>query len=551
MDVTANKSETRSLLVMGATGFLGKQVCRAAKARGWRVVASGRRRVADPDQWADQYVQMDLAQPLDDDGLLRGIHSVVFCAGIAHQRFGGVAGGDLERINVEAAVDLYRKSEERGVSRFVLISSISVYGPSKEIVDETSPCNPTDIYAKSKLRAEQRLREAVASGTGRTRLTLLRVPTLFGHGDPGNIGRLIETVGSGRFLQIGAGRNTKSLAHVQDAAAASVAVLEGDFDGGVELLNAPVRRYRIHEILGAIRKHRCKRWLGGYIPSRAVTLPLRMAVAASFRATLLTRAEKTLSAWLSDNRVCDDRFVTRYGIQAGRSLEDYLGEDPDVGGVPQSTRPTVCSGGRRKRACDIVLSSAALLFFALPMLFIAALIKATSRGPVLHVSERVGRNNTVFRMLKFRSMRIDTPQVATHLLAEPGRWTTPVGRFLRRTSLDELPQLWNILIGEMSFVGPRPALYNQHDLIALRSRSGIDALVPGLTGWAQVNGRDELEIPEKVKYDEFYAANQSFSLDTRILLMTYLKAISGEGIRTDTEPRVEEGATEVRSRQVA
>lgn len=182
-----------------------------------------------------------------------------------------------------------------------------------------------------------------------------------------------------------------------------------------------------------------------------------------------------------------------------------------------------------KRAIDLFLALGASVFLALPLLCLAMLVKCTSRGPVLYWSDRVGRNNTIFKMPKFRSMRIDTPVVAMHMLPDPLRFLTPIGRILRITSMDELPQLWNILRGEMSFVGPRPALFNQDDLVALRTARGVDALTP-ITGWAQVNGRDELPIPEKVKLDRWYMRNRSFWLDLKIVGMTVFKVIRKEGV---------------------
>ena len=184
----------------------------------------------------------------------------------------------------------------------------------------------------------------------------------------------------------------------------------------------------------------------------------------------------------------------------------------------------------RKRCFDILLAILAILLAVIPSLFLAVLVKITSRGPVLYWSDRVGKNNVIFRMPKFRSMRIDTPPVATHLLRDPRGYLTPIGGFLRKSSLDELPQLWSILKGDMSFVGPRPALFNQHDLISLRTEGGIHLLAPGLTGWAQVNGRDELPIPEKVKLDAEYRCRRSFAFDFYILWLTALKVMRRDGI---------------------
>ena len=183
-----------------------------------------------------------------------------------------------------------------------------------------------------------------------------------------------------------------------------------------------------------------------------------------------------------------------------------------------------------KRALDLIFALGAAMIFLLPAIAVALLVRVTSPGPILYWSNRVGRRNVIFRMPKFRTMRVDTPAVATHLLRDPTTYLTPIGAVLRRTSLDEVPQLWSILAGDMSVVGPRPALFNQHDLIAARTAVGVDALIPGLTGWAQINGRDELSIPEKVRLDAEYAQRQSTSFDLRIMALTVLRAVTGRGV---------------------
>jgi O-antigen biosynthesis protein WbqP len=183
-----------------------------------------------------------------------------------------------------------------------------------------------------------------------------------------------------------------------------------------------------------------------------------------------------------------------------------------------------------KRIFDLLLGLLASLVLLLPVLLVALAVRLTSKGPALYWSDRVGRHNTIFKMPKFRSMRVGTPAVATHLLGNPAAHLTPIGSFLRKSSLDELPQLWSILRGDMSFVGPRPALFNQHDLMALRSEQGVHTLVPGLTGWAQVNGRDELPIPEKVKLDVAYLQRQTLWFDIRILWLTFVKVIRRDGV---------------------
>ena len=184
-----------------------------------------------------------------------------------------------------------------------------------------------------------------------------------------------------------------------------------------------------------------------------------------------------------------------------------------------------------KQIFDTALAILFFPVFFLPMLIIALLVKLTSKGPVLYWSDRVGKNNRIFRMPKFRTMRVDTPAVATHLMKNPEQYYTPVGSFLRKSSLDELPQLYSVLKGDMSFVGPRPALFNQDDLIELRTKKGIHKLIPGITGWAQINGRDDLPIPEKVVLDEYYLNNRSFMFDLKTLFLTLLSVISSQGVQ--------------------
>lgn len=183
-----------------------------------------------------------------------------------------------------------------------------------------------------------------------------------------------------------------------------------------------------------------------------------------------------------------------------------------------------------KRTIDLFLLAIALVFLSIPMLIVALMVKLTSPGPIVFWSDRVGQYNRIFRMPKFRTMQVNTPNVATHLLVGAGSYLTPVGGFLRKSSLDELPQLWSVLVGNMSFVGPRPALYNQDDLIAMRTAKGVEVLVPGITGWAQVNGRDELDLTEKVNLDAQYLQNQSTGFDFYILFLTVLKVFKREGV---------------------
>lgn len=183
-----------------------------------------------------------------------------------------------------------------------------------------------------------------------------------------------------------------------------------------------------------------------------------------------------------------------------------------------------------KRGFDIVVSLTLIILLCVPLVFIALLIKLTSNGPIIHWSKRVGKDNVLFKMPKFRTMRVDTPQLASHLVENPGKYLTPIGGLLRKTSLDELPQLFSILLGDMSFVGPRPALFNQEDLISMRTAKGVHHLIPGLTGWAQINGRDEISVPVKVEFDAYYLKRRSFALDAKILCLTATQAFWGKGV---------------------
>ncbi len=198
--------------------------------------------------------------------------------------------------------------------------------------------------------------------------------------------------------------------------------------------------------------------------------------------------------------------------------------------MPPKLSPLSCSLPSVKRVFDLVLAGLLSCFLSVPILVVGLMVKLTSKGPVLYWSDRVGINNTIFRMPKFRTMRIDTPAVATHLLENPDAYLTSIGSFLRKFSLDEQPQLYSIFKGDISFVGPRPALYNQDDLVELRTGKGVHRLIPGVTGWAQVNGRDELPIPVKVEFDAYYLKNRSFFFDMRILWMTFVKVVRREGV---------------------
>lgn len=222
-------------------------------------------------------------------------------------------------------------------------------------------------------------------------------------------------------------------------------------------------------------------------------------------------------------------------------MNRQIAPEPEASGTTAALNKREVSESRRadlvmkgqvvKRPFDLLVGLILTGVFSIPMLAIAFWVKITSEGPILYWSDRVGIDNTIFKMPKFRTMRVGAPAVATHLLKDPARYLTPIGGFLRKTSLDELPQLFSILKGDISLVGPRPALFNQDDLIELRTKKGIHRLSPGLTGWAQINGRDDLPIPRKVEFDEYYLTHRSFMFDLKILALTFFKVIRSEGVK--------------------
>lgn len=214
-----------------------------------------------------------------------------------------------------------------------------------------------------------------------------------------------------------------------------------------------------------------------------------------------------------------------------RQLEHRPGEDVEARDSKDMLKwNRACLTSYVKRTFDVVLGLLLLPLLCVLMLVIGIAVKLTSKGPVLYWSDRIGRNNKIFRMAKFRTMRLNTPEVATHLLRDPESYVTVLGPFLRKTSLDELPQIFSIVKGDLSFVGPRPALHNQNDLVALRIERGVHELIPGLTGWAQINGRDDLPISLKVEYDCEYMRRRTFLFDLKILFLTLLKVIRREGV---------------------
>ncbi len=520
---------TRTLLVSGVSGFLGSEVARVAIASGWRVVGISRTR---PSYHGDgfQWHAIDLRNTDFDRGLLSGIDAVVHCAGLAHQFDStGDDAADFDAINATATQRLAAAAAEAGVARFVLVSSVSVYGPGEGVRDEAAPCHPDSPYGVSKLQGE-RLAAQALSGHAATELIVLRLSTLFGKGDPGNVARLIQKIARRRFLPIGRGANRKSLLHVEDAARACVAAAEQSAPLGPLVYNVVGFTPTIHELIDAITSEMGHRRRRLWLPTVTVQAPLAAASKCLPRSGRLQRMRSTLGKWLRDDAYDGSRFREAFRMLPTHDLTSGL-RGPIAPRFPECNAKSPLSPIGTKRLFDIALASIALSIAAPPIAAIALAVRLTSKGPVIYVSRRFGRGNRLFEMPKFRTMRVDAPELPTHLLMNAEAWTTPLGRLLRSTSLDELPQLWSIFKGDMSFVGPRPALHNQDDLIQLRTASGASDLAPGLTGWAQVNGRDELSVAQKAAYDADYVRRRSLRFDLWIIALTLVKVWRREGVR--------------------
>jgi len=554
-----DRAEVGRLLITGASGFLGAEIVRQAAAAGFKVRSLSRRPI-DPPAGVEQH-RADL---LDEVSLAAGmtdIATVIHAAGLAHQ-FGNTtqAADQFDAVNRVGTENVVRAAIRAGVRHFVLVSSVSVYGDAGDACDELAECRPSSPYARSKWDAEQAAtRVAQRSGM---RLTILRMATIYGEGDPGNVARLMRAIDGRRFVWIGDGSNRKSLIHRDDAALACLyALRSAEQEVSIYNVSAPACTMRdvVCELARALGRSVVPLRVPASIARAAIKIPSRVGIMKR----KLSSIGRTVEKWLADDVYLADKFeretgfrtqvdlnvgltreVTWYRERNRRDahepqLELFVRDETTATLLPERAATRFRS---LKRGIDVAGALTLLVIGFVPMLCIALAVKLTSKGPVLYWSDRVGRNNVLFRMPKFRTMRTDTPEVASHLIGDPNVWMTPIGNLLRRTSLDELPQLWNILIGEMSFVGPRPALFNQDDLITLRMRCGIHGLVPGLTGWAQVNGRDESTVPEKVELDRFYHEHQSLTLDVRIVAITCWKVLRREGTSVPTDVRGEKSS---------
>jgi lipopolysaccharide/colanic/teichoic acid biosynthesis glycosyltransferase/dTDP-4-dehydrorhamnose reductase len=512
-----------NVLVTGANGFIGLAVLKRLNAMSdVNVVGSIRKSNAVTDKNLKVFVVKDLKTLRTDwTTNLKGIEAIVHTAARVHL-INDTDGDPLlafREVNVEETLNLARQAVVAGVKRFIFISSVKVLGdssPKGRALTEEDVSNPQDAYSKSKLEAEQSLRQLSAE-TG-LEVVIIRPPLVYGPGVKANFEALMRAVHLGYPLPLGAINNKRSMVSLDNLVDFIIVCLKHKQAANQTFLISDGKDISTSELI---------RELGSFTN---ITLCLW-----SVPVWVLLFAGVLLGKGALVRRLCGTLQVN---ISKARSLTDWIPSESVAESMKQAmdcclsnlTTEVTQRYKIKKRIFDLFLSSLALILLSVPMVLLAIAVRFTSKGPVLYFSDRIGKDNVIFKMAKFRSMKFGTQAVATHLLVDPEIHLTPIGSILRKSSLDELPQIWNILIGDMSFIGPRPALFNQKDLITARTDLGVHTLVPGLTGLAQVNGRDELAIPDKVKLDAAYLKYQSIWFDIRILWLTVFKISRGHGV---------------------
>ncbi len=508
------KAEQRCVLVTGGSGFVAAALVRHLLASGaYRVLVALRSPVAVAPPGAQVVYRGELDGASDVDDAVDGVDVVVHCAARVHvmrERSADPA-AEFRRANVDATVNLARRAAAQGVKRFIFLSTIKVNGEQSQPgrpLRAADPPQASDPYAISKLEAERQLFD-LAHATG-LEVVVIRPPLVYGPGVKGNFRTLISMVRRGVPLPLAALDNRRSLLALDNLVDLISRCLDHPAAAGQVLLACDGEDLSTPQLLRRVAAALQRR-------ARLVAVP---PVLLQRLAALLGREEML-------RRLCGNLQVDDSATRQLLNWQPPLDVDS---ALRRAVALPPAAGYRGKRLLDIVVALTALVPLTPLLAAVALAVKCTSPGPVLYWSYRVGRDNAIFKMPKFRTMRVDTPAVATHLLTDPQRYLTRVGPLLRRTSLDELPQLWSILKGDMSIVGPRPALFNQDDLIALRSAAGVQRLTPGLTGWAQINGRDELPIPVKVELDEYYLHHCSPALDLRIIARTAFNVLKRDGV---------------------
>lgn len=486
------------ILITGPDGFVGTQLVRSLSQEPFELVLASQKELGD------------FTPEMNWSKLLKGVEAVVHLAARVHIMNDTSTDPQKEYdfINFEVTQSLAKQAAQNGVKKFIFISTIKVNGEGKETpYTENDIPHPEDAYARSKYKAELALKE-LSKEYPQTSFVTIRPPLIYGRGVKANFLNLAKAVQKRLPLPLKNVEGKRSLLFVGNL-----------IDAIKTILVAPQTKNATYLLSD-----------GEDVTSGELVTKISKAMKISDLAFSLPKGSLKLLLTLIGKKGFYQRLTQPLCVDSSTFKNDYHWNPPFSleQGLEKTFLPSYFS--LKKRLFDLILSLIIALFFFIPFFVIALLVKLTSRGPVLHTSKRVGKDNTIFLMPKFRTMRIDTPQVATHLLTNPKAFLTPIGSFLRKTSLDELPQLLSIIKGDMSFVGPRPALFNQDDLIQLRTEKGVHQLIPGLTGWAQVNGRDEIPIPQKVALDHEYLEKQSFLFDIKIMWITFIKVIKSQDV---------------------
>ena len=513
--------QIKRVAVTGASGFLGSEVVKLLREQNIDVVCTGRR--LGGDAFLPNYHIVDFADEKFSGKFLENCDVVINCAGSVHNKSNRYRSATTPfRVNSDAALRLAELAAQYKIKKFIQISTVSIYGECFPLKTEADIPAPNNMYGESNLDAETRLFKFCENES--LDLTVLRLTTLYGAGDPGNIGKLIGFLAKPYAFALGEGRNKKSLIHVTDAARSIVAALSQPLiKTEKKIFNISNDPIEVREIYKSIRDTMNLSY-PPVISDKFINFWRKILSPLGQHLPGVQKILDIINKITRDDLVDGQKFKQAYNFKPIKSLDTGLTEE--VNFITRKNSKKYIS----KRIFDIFTSSIALVLLFLPLIILSVLIKVTSKGPAIYWSDRIGKNNKIFKMAKFRSMRTETPELATHLLSDSHNWVTPIGKIMRKTSLDELPQLWHILQGKMSFVGPRPALFNQDDLIIARTALQVDTLMPGITGLAQISGRDELSIFEKVLYDRKYLTKRNLIFDIKIIIQTFLKVFTGKGI---------------------
>jgi lipopolysaccharide/colanic/teichoic acid biosynthesis glycosyltransferase/nucleoside-diphosphate-sugar epimerase len=505
------------ILVTGAGGFVGRALSAECIARGL-VVQGATRTSNDLPNGVSNIVVGSINGSTNWHDALLDCSIVLHLAARVHVMHDNQVDPlkAFRVVNLDGTMGLARQAAAAGIKRFVFVSTVKVNGEStlpKKAFKENTPPNPQDDYGQSKHEAEHGLLQLSAK-TG-MEVVIIRPPLVYGPSVRANFAALMRAVQRGWPLPLGAVHNQRSFVGLDNLVDFIITCATHPKAANQTFLVSDGQDISTTELIRMMAKT-------AGVTARLWSVP----------SWLLQVGAQLLGKGSAMQRLCGNLQVD---ISKAQELLGWVPavsvEDGLIRAFPGDRSPPFGSIRQyMKRSFDILLSVFAILILAIPCLVIALLVRLTSSGPALYWSDRIGKNNTIFRMPKFRSMRIETPAVATHLLKNSNSYLTPIGSFLRKSSLDELPQLWTILKGDMSFVGPRPALFNQDDLIALRTQYGVEQLVPGLTGWAQINGRDELPIPAKVALDKEYLDQRSLTFDITILWLTFVRVLKRDGV---------------------